>query len=88
MNNPFVSFGPDTMPSDEPAAPYVCHLCGGKGYKTGGLSQVLCFNLAMYNDCHPVGTKGAEPRKVRPATGRNEPCPCGSGKKYKKCHGQ
>jgi preprotein translocase subunit SecA len=20
--------------------------------------------------------------------GRNEPCPCGSGKKYKKCHGQ
>jgi tetratricopeptide (TPR) repeat protein len=22
-----------------------------------------------------------------PAVGRNEPCPCGSGKKYKKCHG-
>jgi len=21
------------------------------------------------------------------AIGRNEPCPCGSGKKYKKCHG-
>ena len=20
--------------------------------------------------------------------GRNEPCPCGSGKKYKHCHGQ
>ena len=20
--------------------------------------------------------------------GRNEPCPCGSGKKYKQCHGQ
>ena len=20
--------------------------------------------------------------------GRNEPCPCGSGKKYKKCHGE
>jgi uncharacterized protein YecA (UPF0149 family) len=20
--------------------------------------------------------------------GRNEPCPCGSGKKYKKCHGR
>jgi preprotein translocase subunit SecA len=25
-----------------------------------------------------------EGRKV----GRNEPCPCGSGKKYKHCHGQ
>jgi preprotein translocase subunit SecA len=23
-----------------------------------------------------------------PEVGRNEPCPCGSGKKYKKCHGQ
>jgi tetratricopeptide (TPR) repeat protein len=22
-----------------------------------------------------------------PAVGRNEPCPCGSGKKYRKCHG-
>jgi uncharacterized protein YecA (UPF0149 family) len=22
-----------------------------------------------------------------PVVGRNEPCPCGSGKKYKKCHG-
>jgi uncharacterized protein YecA (UPF0149 family) len=21
------------------------------------------------------------------APGRNEPCPCGSGKKFKKCHG-
>jgi len=24
---------------------------------------------------------------VAPAVGRNDPCPCGSGKKYKKCHG-
>jgi preprotein translocase subunit SecA len=23
-----------------------------------------------------------------PAAGRNEPCPCGSGKKYKHCHGK
>jgi preprotein translocase subunit SecA len=22
-----------------------------------------------------------------PKIGRNEPCPCGSGKKYKHCHG-
>lgn len=22
-----------------------------------------------------------------PKIGRNEPCPCGSGKKFKKCHG-
>ncbi|MBK9320663.1 MAG: SEC-C domain-containing protein [Bacteroidetes bacterium] len=23
----------------------------------------------------------------RTKVGRNEPCPCGSGKKYKSCHG-
>jgi len=28
-----------------------------------------------------------QPRKVENRTGRNEPCPCGSGKKYKKCCG-
>jgi hypothetical protein len=27
------------------------------------------------------------PIRVAPKPGRNEPCPCGSGKKYKKCHG-
>ena len=32
----------------------------------------------------PVTTFIREGRKV----GRNEPCPCGSGKKYKQCHGQ
>ena len=26
-------------------------------------------------------------RNKGPKVGRNEPCPCGSGKKYKKCHG-
>ena len=26
-------------------------------------------------------------RRDEPKVGRNEPCPCGSGKKYKKCHG-
>jgi preprotein translocase subunit SecA len=29
-----------------------------------------------------------EPVKVGPKTGRNDPCPCGSGKKYKNCHGR
>lgn len=26
-----------------------------------------------------------EPLKTGEATGRNDPCPCGSGKKYKQC---
>ncbi|GAB3660195.1 hypothetical protein GCM10028813_37120 [Ramlibacter alkalitolerans] len=28
-----------------------------------------------------------EPLRKEPEPGRNDPCPCGSGKKYKKCHG-
>jgi preprotein translocase subunit SecA len=27
------------------------------------------------------------PVRVGPKIGRNDPCPCGSGKKYKNCHG-
>ena len=27
------------------------------------------------------------PSRDEPKVGRNDPCPCGSGKKYKKCHG-
>jgi len=29
-----------------------------------------------------------EPVKVEPKIGRNDPCPCGSGKKFKQCHGK
>jgi preprotein translocase subunit SecA len=37
-----------------------------------------------------VGGDDAQVRTVKrdePKVGRNDPCPCGSGKKYKKCHG-
>lgn len=33
-----------------------------------------------------IGPRQETIRKV-PEPGRNDPCPCGSGKKYKKCHG-
>jgi preprotein translocase subunit SecA len=35
------------------------------------------------------GGDGSEPsqRRTGEKVGRNDPCPCGSGKKYKKCHG-
>ncbi|MDR0981805.1 MAG: preprotein translocase subunit SecA [Culturomica sp.] len=32
--------------------------------------------------------KKAEPIRVGPKVGRNDPCPCGSGLKYKNCHGK
>ncbi len=33
------------------------------------------------------GTTTKKPAKSDKKVGRNDPCPCGSGKKYKKCHG-
>ena len=34
------------------------------------------------------GMKGSAPVRVEKKVGRNDPCPCGSGKKYKNCHGK
>jgi preprotein translocase subunit SecA len=37
-----------------------------------------------------AGEDSGKPRTIvsdQPKIGRNDPCPCGSGKKYKKCHG-
>jgi preprotein translocase SecA subunit len=31
---------------------------------------------------------GAAPKRESEKVGRNDPCPCGSGKKYKRCHGK
>ncbi len=39
-----------------------------------------------YND--PSENVKQEPIRVGPKVGRNDPCPCGSGKKYKQCHGK
>ncbi|MGG9970283.1 preprotein translocase subunit SecA [Ferruginibacter sp. SUN002] len=39
-----------------------------------------------YDPSDPI--KKSEPIRVDKMPGRNEPCPCGSGKKYKQCHGK
>ena len=38
----------------------------------------------------PAGddTQAQQPAQAGPKVGRNDPCPCGSGKKYKYCHGK
>ena len=32
--------------------------------------------------------ENAQVKRTTPKVGRNDPCPCGSGKKYKYCHGR
>jgi preprotein translocase subunit SecA len=36
----------------------------------------------------PAQAEAPKPVRTGNKIGRNDPCPCGSGKKYKKCHGQ
>jgi len=50
----------------------------------------------QFRHADPSGAGGGEPEatpaepfvRPQPKVGRNEPCPCGSGKKYKQCHGR
>ena len=39
------------------------------------------------HDHDPKQGEARPHRRESPKLGRNDPCPCGSGKKYKKCHG-
>ncbi len=52
--------------------------------KTG--REAIGENKPQYNDPSAVRPKN-EPVRVEKKVGRNDPCPCGSGKKYKNCHG-
>ncbi|MFA6820780.1 MAG: SEC-C metal-binding domain-containing protein, partial [Sphaerochaetaceae bacterium] len=48
-----------------------------------GVSQ---FGTSGEPNLGSTGTQ-VQVRRTTPKVGRNEPCPCGSGKKYKHCHG-
>jgi preprotein translocase subunit SecA len=46
-------------------------------------------NIEGGNEYHdPSQSTKPEPVRVGPKVGRNDPCPCGSGKKFKSCHGR
>ncbi|MDC0601631.1 preprotein translocase subunit SecA [Aliiglaciecola sp.] len=41
------------------------------------------------NESEDTAASGSKPEvREGPKVGRNDPCPCGSGKKYKQCHGK
>ena len=49
--------------------------------------QDYAANENDYFDPTPTVVK-QQPIVVGPKVGRNDPCPCGSGKKFKNCHGK
>ncbi|WP_195460399.1 SEC-C metal-binding domain-containing protein [Bacteroides fragilis] len=68
---------------ENPLDALFCGACGSKLPKTidtekaKGISKIITSVLN-----HARGKEG------RSIIGRNAPCPCGSGKKYKNCHGR
>ena len=52
------------------------------------LKTLFNIKLVSENNNNSSNKQTQEPRRIiTKKIGRNEPCPCGSGKKYKQCHG-
>jgi preprotein translocase subunit SecA len=57
-------------------------------------SKSMFSNIAVSKEEYETGVLDearsikVEPVRTTPKVGRNDPCPCGSGKKYKNCHGK
>ncbi len=63
-----------------PAVPDTTRKPPRKTVETGGGAPAEAAAAGEAEDAKPM-------RRAEPKVGRNDPCPCGSGKKYKKCHG-
>jgi hypothetical protein len=65
-----------------------CYGCGWEGIPTllEGSPSTFCPSCETVPDTVIEEELDAEEaRRAMPKVGRNEPCPCGSGKKSKKC---
>ena len=61
-----------------------------RGLRAGRDNQ---FDRSAQQQQQAIDSSRQQPQKVMPVhvekkVGRNDPCPCGSGKKYKNCHGR
>ncbi|HSG08670.1 MAG TPA: preprotein translocase subunit SecA [Longimicrobiales bacterium] len=80
--------------TSQPAAPAVDEFGIARGARAGGAGGPLPGGMTSGPDPRTLATnRGEEDAPKRPVhveaePGRNDPCPCGSGKKYKKCHGR
>jgi preprotein translocase subunit SecA len=60
---------------------------GQASASSGGTTAAVAKGSDMVSEAAEAVTK-AKPIRVGPKVGRNDPCPCGSGKKYKQCCGK
>ena len=79
-------------PDGEPGLNYLC-----EGYRAffnhidqpmRVMAAELRAGRAPANIMHKLAQEEAALQRLFATAGRNEPCPCGSGKKFKQCHGR
>jgi preprotein translocase subunit SecA len=70
-------------PATPPAAPAV----RAKGLTQGRPDTNLQYSAPTLDSTEPEKSSTAGAAVSGGEPGRNAPCPCGSGKKYKRCHG-
>jgi len=59
----------------------------GQEYIADWVVELGAWRLANYDPLTLASTPKTAFDEVNTKVGRNQPCPCGSGKKYKRCHG-
>ena len=70
-------------------------LCSINLEQVGAKQEEILEEREQDDQPKPMKRKAAPPRRAASSkqpiknlkVGRNDPCPCGSGKKYKQCHG-
>jgi preprotein translocase subunit SecA len=60
----------------------------GGGTKTAGSGGAQAKGSDVVSEAAAAVAEKAKPVRTGPKVGRNDPCPCGSGKKYKHCCGR
>ena len=73
-----------TVQAQPPAPPVARNVTEGRA-PVGGTQPVQAGAGAGNGDGDGQGAR--QPVRAGPKVGRNDPCWCGSGKKFKKCHG-
>lgn len=84
---------PSAQPTAQPQLAAQQQSAGGGARPRSGAASGAQDDGMIYHGARSDQAAGAERaaqqtvRRNAPKTGRNDPCPCGSGKKFKKCHG-
>jgi preprotein translocase subunit SecA len=71
----------------EPETPFTRPKIAAKGLDVPGNGRRMSYS-APGEDGAVATTTAAKPKSEYDGVGRNAPCPCGSGKKFKMCHGR